>query len=130
MTGKNCGLSTSWLSGVIHEGNELLDALGASGLRGLEIDYRVSRETLRQMMPRLRSGEFTVLSLHNYCPTPPGYEGHHNVASLFNPAALDEDLARARLFLARRGWPRARVAARKGCIGRAAADSFIEGEKS
>jgi len=91
MTGKNCGLSTSWLSGVIHEGNELLDALGASGLRGLEIDYRVSRETLRQMMPRLRSGEFTVLSLHNYCPTPPGYEGHHNVASLFNPAALDEE---------------------------------------
>lgn len=31
---------------------------------------------------------------------------------LFYPAALDEDLARARLFLARRGWPRAHVAAR------------------
>ena len=91
MTHRNSGLSTSWQSGLIRDGVELLDALGASGLYSLEIDYRVSRVALRQMEPRLRNGEFTVLSLHNYCPTPPGYEGHHNVASLFNPASLDED---------------------------------------
>jgi len=91
MTHRNSGLSTSWQSGLIRDGGELLDALGASGLSGLEIDYRVSGEALRQMEPRLRSGEFTVLSLHNYCPTPPGYEGHPNVAALFNPASLDAE---------------------------------------
>ena len=91
MTQRNSGLSTSWQSGLIQDGVELLDVVGASGLSCLEIDYRVSRETLRQMEPRLRSGEFTVLSLHNYCPTPPGYEGHHNVAALFNPASLDAE---------------------------------------
>lgn len=91
MTHRNSGLSTSWQSGLIRDGGELLDVLGASGLSGLEIDYRVSGEALRQMEPRLRSGEFTVLSLHNYCPTPPGYEGHPNVAALFNPASLDTE---------------------------------------
>ena len=91
MTHRNSGLSTSWQSGLIRDGGELLDVLGASGLSGLEIDYRVSGEALRQMEPRLRSGEFTVLSLHNYCPTPPGYEGHPNVAALFNPASLDAE---------------------------------------
>ncbi|HOT97922.1 MAG TPA: TIM barrel protein [bacterium] len=85
-----CGLSTSWLSSRILDGHALLDALGAAGLTGLEIDYRVSRATLEQMLPRLRRGEFTVYSVHNYCPTPPGYEGHPNVAALFNPASLDE----------------------------------------
>ena len=91
MIHRNSGLSTSWQSGLIRDGGELLDVLGASGLSGLEIDYRVSGEALRQMEPRLRSGEFTVLSLHNYCPTPPGYEGHPNVAALFNPASLDTE---------------------------------------
>jgi sugar phosphate isomerase/epimerase len=87
----NCGLSTSWQSAQITDGNKLLDTLGATGLKGLEIDYRVSRATLLQMWPRLRSGEFTVYSVHNYCPTPPGYEGHPHVAALFNPASLDAE---------------------------------------
>ncbi len=90
-TEMKCGLSTSWLSKRLTDGNELLDALGAAGLTGLEIDYRVSGATLEQMRPRLRRGEFTVYSVHNYCPTPPGYEGHPNVAALFNPASLDQE---------------------------------------
>ncbi|HPR88289.1 MAG TPA: TIM barrel protein [bacterium] len=86
-----CGLSTSWQSARINDGDELLDTLAASGITGLEIDYRVSQAALQQMLPRLRCGEFTVYSLHNACPTPPGYERHANVAGLFNPASLDAE---------------------------------------
>lgn len=85
------GLSTSWKSGSTTNGHDLLDRLGESGLTGLEIDYRVTHAALQQMWPRLRRGEFRALSVHNYCPTPPGFEGSPDVASLFNPASLDEE---------------------------------------
>ena len=85
------GISTAWQSGQVSDGNRLLDLLGETGLSGLELDYRVSQQTLLQMWQRLRSDEFQVVSVHNYCPTPPGYEGHPHAAALFNPASLDVD---------------------------------------
>ena len=86
----NVGISTAWYSGRVENGNALLDSMGESGLSALEIDYRVTEAMLLQMWPRLRRQEFRVLTVHNYCPTPPGHEGSDNVASLFNPASLDE----------------------------------------
>lgn len=88
---EHLGISTAWYSGRLKDGHELLDRMAESGLNSLEIDYRVSEAMLLQMWPRLRRGEFSALTVHNYSPIPPGYEGSDNIASLFNPASLDED---------------------------------------
>lgn len=86
----NTGISTAWQSGQLDDGNELLDRMAATGFQGLEIDYRVTTEMLKQMRPRLNSNEFTVLTVHNYCPLPSGYT-KADAVSLFNFASLDED---------------------------------------
>ena len=86
----NFGISTAWQSGQLDDGHALLDSIAATGLRGLEIDYRVTGAMLKQMLPRLHSSEFQVLTVHNYCPLPPGYT-KADAVSILNLASLDEE---------------------------------------
>lgn len=84
------GISTAWVSGQVTDGDEMLRALAETGLSAIEIDYRVTHDMLQRIRPRLANGEFTVFSLHNYCPLPDGYS-KAQATSLFQPTSLDED---------------------------------------
>jgi len=84
------GISTAWCSGRLNDGVELLSQISQTGLNHLEIDYRVTGEMLRQMRPHLMNGEFTVLSVHNYCPLPDG-RSREEASRLFPPSTFDAD---------------------------------------
>ncbi len=84
------GISTAWCSGRLNDGVELLSQISRTGLNHLEIDYRVSGEMLRQMRPHLMNGEFTVLSVHNYCPLPDG-RSREEASRLFPLSTFDAD---------------------------------------
>ncbi|NLP08812.1 TIM barrel protein [bacterium] len=84
------GISTAWCSGRLNDGVELLSQISQTGLNHLEIDYRVTAEMLRQMRPQLMNGEFTVLSVHNYCPLPDG-RSREEASRLFPPSTFDAD---------------------------------------
>ncbi|MBN2355219.1 sugar phosphate isomerase/epimerase [candidate division KSB1 bacterium] len=86
----NIGISTAWQSGQTDDGNRLLDLMASTGLSCLELDYRITAEMLKQMLPRLRSSEFCVLTVHNYCPLPPGFSKEES-ASILNLASTDRD---------------------------------------
>jgi sugar phosphate isomerase/epimerase len=66
------GISTCWRSAIIDDGHELLDRMLDSGLNSLEVDYRISEKEFLRIKKRLKSGEFTVLTVHNFCPIPEG----------------------------------------------------------
>jgi len=84
------GISTAWCSGRVNDGVELLSEISQTGLNHLEIDYRVTGEMLRQMRPHLLNGDFTVLSVHNYCPLPDG-RSREEASRLFPPSTFDAE---------------------------------------
>lgn len=63
------GLSTAWRSGQIKEGKRLLSQFEEVGIKELELDYRISEKTFREMLPLLKK-TFSVLSIHNFFPIP------------------------------------------------------------
>ncbi|MCR4439210.1 MAG: TIM barrel protein [bacterium] len=85
------GLSTAWIATKVDNGDRLLDALRETGLSALELDYRVTATMLQQMRRRLRSHEFRVLSVHNYCPLPEGVPQHQACGDLFRLSSTDAE---------------------------------------
>jgi len=86
----NLGISTAWQSAQLDDGHLLLDRMAATGLDALEIDYRITGAMLRDMRPRLQTGEFRILTVHNYCPLPDGFDKAESM-SILNLASLDEE---------------------------------------
>ncbi|MCK4647922.1 hypothetical protein KAT51_00220, partial [bacterium] len=63
------GLSTAWRSGQIKEGRKLLSQFEEIGIKVLELDYRISKETFKEILPSLKK-TFSVISIHNFFPVP------------------------------------------------------------
>ncbi len=63
------GLSTAWCSGQIKEGKKLLPRFKEIGIKELELDYRISKKTFKEILPLLKKS-FAILSIHNFFPIP------------------------------------------------------------
>jgi len=85
------GISTSWKSKQIFDGNELLDSLVESGISALELEYRISEPMRKQMWKRLKSSEFQVLSVHNIFPLPDGVTADRADADYFLFSSRDKE---------------------------------------
>jgi sugar phosphate isomerase/epimerase len=79
------GISSVYYSKRIADGGRLLDELAALGFDGIELEYRVRTETLRQM-GRRPGRDIPVLSVHAFFPNPldAGEEGSGANAYLFS----------------------------------------------
>ncbi len=87
-------LSTCLASGQASGARELLDSLAPSGLRALELEYRISTPIWQRLQPLLRPGGWSVSSLHNYFPLPPDIPPERASGDLFNLASGDPDQIR------------------------------------
>jgi len=76
------GISSVYYSKRIDDGMRLLDELAALGFDGLELEYRVRPETLRQMGKR-PGREIPVFSVHAFFPNPVGAGGEGSGANAF-----------------------------------------------
>ena len=85
------GLSTSWRSGTITDGKQLLNAIKETEINGLEIDYRIRQSTLDTIRKRLKSSEFNVLSVHAQCPMPDHVSVSMANAELYDLSSDDRD---------------------------------------
>ena len=85
------GISTSWKSKKIDDGNKLLDSMLESGISALELEYRISESMRKQIWKRLKSSEFEILSIHNLFPLPEGIPRNKADADLFLFSSLDKD---------------------------------------
>jgi len=79
------GISSVYLSKQVTDGGRLLDELAALGFDGIELEYRVRPEAVRQM-GRRPGREIPVFSVHAFFPNPvaAGEEGSGANAFLFS----------------------------------------------
>ncbi len=65
------GISTVWKSGAVKEGRKLLECFSKLGFENIELEYRISGETYREIKQFLKSDNvLKVSSIHNYFPIP------------------------------------------------------------
>ncbi len=95
------GISSVYYSKQIEDGGRLLDALAALEFDGIELEYRVRPETLRQM-GRRPGRDIRVLSVHAFFPNPVGVgeEGSGANAYLFSSLDRQERETAVRLGIA------------------------------
>ncbi len=64
------GVSTSWASGCVTHGRDLVERCKALDIAGLELDYRLPPPLFQQVVAALKGSGLDVFSLHNFCPIP------------------------------------------------------------
>jgi len=64
------GISTAWRSEIWDSGAEIIEEILSLGVRGVELEYRMTRPMLEEIVPLVRSGRISVMSLHNILPLP------------------------------------------------------------
>lgn len=65
------GISTVWKSGELKDGQKLLESFAKLGFRDIELEYRISGETFREIRQFLKKAkDLNIVSLHNFCPVP------------------------------------------------------------
>jgi sugar phosphate isomerase/epimerase len=70
MDGDMLALSTSWQSGGSATAGQILGALTNTGIKGVELSYRISENLYQQMKRPLGHSGLKVVSVHNYFPIP------------------------------------------------------------
>ena len=81
-------LSTSWQSGGSATAGQMLAALMHTGIKGVELSYRISENLYQQMKRPLKRSELKVVSVHNYFPIPsvrPKLKGSGDLFLLSSP---------------------------------------------
>lgn len=85
------GISTSWKSSEIRDGDQLIDELEKTGIPGIELEYRITTAAFHQIKKRLKTNSFKVLSLHNYCPYPEILPIENASGDAFRLSSVDEE---------------------------------------
>ncbi|MBN2001237.1 sugar phosphate isomerase/epimerase [candidate division KSB1 bacterium] len=62
-----------------------------TGSSALEVDYRISHDEFLKIKKRLKSSEFQVLTVHNFCPIPKDYPAVRPSGDFFMLSSLDAD---------------------------------------
>lgn len=64
-------ISTCWKSSGAETGDDILKPILDAGIAAVELEYRITEDIFREMLPTLKRGEPAVVSVHNFCPLPP-----------------------------------------------------------
>lgn len=75
-------ISTTWNSLGHDDGGKLLAELNDLGFDAVQLDCKITEKLLIQMQPQFHTS-MAVVSVHNFCPTPPGVLQENADADLF-----------------------------------------------
>jgi sugar phosphate isomerase/epimerase len=84
------GISTCWWCNRAFRGEEIVGDILGLGLKGVELEYRISNHVFQQMKSRLKR-DLTVLSIHNFFPMPEGITHDKASGDLFLLSSTDRD---------------------------------------
>ena len=90
------GISTSWRSEIARTGIEIIDAILELGMDTIELEYRITTQMLKEILPLLKKRRLTVASLHNFFPLPAGLpkeKASGDFFSLSSPDREDQEMA-------------------------------------
>ncbi|UCD57407.1 MAG: sugar phosphate isomerase/epimerase [Candidatus Hydrogenedentota bacterium] len=61
-------VSTCWKSAGAETGTDIIRPMLDAGIAAVELEYRITEEIFREMLPGLKRGEPAVVSIHNFFP--------------------------------------------------------------
>ncbi len=65
------GISTVWKSGELKDGQKLMECFAGLGFREVELEYRISGDTFKQIKQFLnKTKDLKIVSIHNFFPVP------------------------------------------------------------
>ena len=65
------GISTVWKSGELKDGQKLMECFAGLGFREVELEYRISGDTFKQIKQFLnKAKDLKIVSIHNFFPVP------------------------------------------------------------
>jgi sugar phosphate isomerase/epimerase len=83
------GLSTVWTSATARSGEALLQPILDAGITAVELEYRITRQLYREILPIIRRQAMRVLSIHNYFPLPEAIPPERASGDVFSLSSLD-----------------------------------------
>jgi sugar phosphate isomerase/epimerase len=95
------GISTAWNAASLRVGEKVLGQILRTGFRSIEVDYRLSEESVPLLEQYIREGRLTVSSVHNFAPLPSGEEPTNRGGDKLSLASTDEAERRAAVSLTR-----------------------------
>jgi len=84
------GISTCWWYNQTDQGDEIVNDILGLGLKGVELEYRITDSIYQQMKSQLKR-ELTVLSIHNFFPKPEGLTVKKGSGDLFLLSSIDRE---------------------------------------
>ncbi len=84
------GISTVWKSGKVKDGRELMECFAELGFREIELEYRISEATFKEIRQFLKKrDDLKIVSVHNFFPIPDIHET--GGADIFHFSSEDEE---------------------------------------
>ncbi|MCP4268318.1 MAG: TIM barrel protein, partial [Candidatus Brocadiaceae bacterium] len=69
------GISTVWKSGMVKDGQKLMEGFAELGFREIELEYRISEKTFMEIKRFLnKRDDLKIVSIHNFFPIPDIHE--------------------------------------------------------
>src|SRR5512138_2368272 len=63
-------ISTAWRSEILDSGIKIIEDILSLGVEAVELEYRLGKPQLKEILPWAREGRFRVNSVHNILPLP------------------------------------------------------------
>jgi sugar phosphate isomerase/epimerase len=100
------GISSAWRSEILDSGAKIIEEILSLGVRGVELEYRMTRPMLEEIVPLVRSGRILVMSLHNILPLPKGIPKNRANGEFVSLSSPDEGERKEaiRYALGTMGW--------------------------
>ena len=83
-------ISTAWNYRPGTDMRQMLTEIKATGLRALELGYKLTSSDLEQIIPLLKKLDLEVSSVHNFCPLPDDYPSTRHPSNYYRLSSLDE----------------------------------------
>ena len=83
-------LSTVWNSGRRETGLDVIKEIQKTGITCVELNFSLDSKMVEEILSLRRALQFSIVSLHNYCPVPDGLERLKTMPDHFSLASLDE----------------------------------------
>lgn len=101
------GISTAWRSEIWDNGVEIIEEILSLGAKAVELEYRISKPALKEILPFFKGGRVSVSSLHNILPRPwkiPKERANGEFVSLSAPDNNDERKSAIKYTLGTMEW--------------------------
>ncbi len=83
-------LSTSWNAWRYSQAKDIIKEIKGLGFDQIELSFNLSSSLVEEMISLKDRGVIRVVSVHNFCPIPPGISRNEATPDTFSLSALDE----------------------------------------